>query len=246
MVVYLVHVLGQWSWWCTWYMCWDNGHGGVPGTCVGTMVMVVYLVHVLGQWSWWCTWYMCWDNGHGGVPGTCQLCWDNVLPRSLPTYTCTGMIMEGEGKGGGRGRGLCQCRPRSWGIFASITVGTVRLPKSTTTVTSARPKRGDKIKPSFKHSLQATSAKISRLQQDRSLEEEKEEEEEEQQNAGEVGSEEESSEGSGEEGSDDDDDDDEGKEPKTVLQVCVCVYVCVCVCVCVCVYCVYILVDLPI
>ena len=87
-------------------------------------------------------------------------------------------------------------------------------------MTSARPRRGDKTKKSFKHSLEATSAKINRLKQDKSLEDDEEEEEEEdgeEEGTGDNGSDGDSDEGSGEEETDE----DVNEEPKTVIQVCV-------------------------
>ena len=97
------------------------------------------------------------------------------------------------------------------------TLGAVRLSKGST-VTSTRPKRGDKTKKSFKNSLEATSAKINRLKQDTNLEDEEEEDgEEEVEGNGESGSEGDSDDGSGEEETDE----DVNEEPKTVIQVCV-------------------------
>ncbi|KAL5515084.1 hypothetical protein EMCRGX_G000202 [Ephydatia muelleri] len=94
--------------------------------------------------------------------------------------------------------------------------GAVRLSKGST-VTSARPRRGDKTKKSFKHSLEATSAKINRLKQDKSLEDDEEEEEEdgEEEGTGDNGSDGDSDEGSGEEETDE----DVNEEPKTVIQL---------------------------
>ena len=100
--------------------------------------------------------------------------------------------------------------------LSTLTSGAVRL----STVTSARPKREDKTKVSFKHSLQATSAKINRLKQDKSLEDDGEEEEDgdgEEEGTGENGSEGDSDEGSGEEETDEDGE----EEPKAAIQVCV-------------------------